>query len=102
MLTVLVLVTGPGLESVAQSAEQGFVALPRIVNATVAPRVVYIENPRLAKLTTSDLRQTLRVAATLVEDHFGIKALLPDQIPVLDIDTLFAGLVANKQPVSMR
>lgn len=87
---------GVGSLTLGKAPDENRVALPGIVDATVAPRVVYIENPRFPKLTTGDLRQTLQVAADLVEGHFGIKVLLPDQIPVLDIDTVFAGLVENK------
>ena len=87
---------GVGSLTLGKSTDENRVALPGIVDATVAPRVVYIENPRFPKLTTNDLRQTLQVAADLVKDHFGIRVLLPEQIAVLNIDTVFTDLVGSK------
>lgn len=73
-----------------------FVALPEIVNATVAPRVVYVENPRFPKVATNDLFETIRIAAALVQEHFGITVVIPEQIPVIGIDNVFTGLVKKK------
>jgi len=78
-------------------AEKKSVALPEIANGTVAPRVVYLENPRFPPFTTEGLRQVLSAAAGLVKDHFGIKVVLPKQIDVRPIDKVFAEL-ARRAP----
>ena len=84
---------GPGLSA----AEQRFVELPEIENRTVAPRVVYVENRRFPKVEVRDLWTVLRSAADLVQVHFGVTVEYPPSIPKLDIDDVFAGVVA-KQP----
>lgn len=96
ILTTLVLVIGIGFQSQTKSAEQNFVTLPKIVNSMVAPRVIYIENSRFPRVTTNDLRKIIHAAAALVEEHFGIKVVAPDQIPVLNIDNVFTELVKKK------
>jgi len=97
-LAALVLATGMGFLPHLSFAEPSFVALPKIENNTVAPRIIYIENPRFPRVATDDLRKVVQAAAALVEEHFGIKVESPNHIPVLDIDDVFAKLVGNKPP----
>jgi len=97
-LAALVLATGMGFLPHLSFAEPSFVALPKIENNAIAPRIIYIENPRFPRVATDDLRKVVQAAAALVEEHFGIKVESPNHIPVLDIDDVFAKLVGNKPP----
>ena len=74
-------------------AKPSFVALPRIEKNTIAPRIIYFENPRFPRVAADDLQKVVRAAATLVEEHFDIKVERPRRIPVRHIDEVFAGLV---------
>ncbi len=71
-------------------------ALPKLGNDVIAPRVVYIENPRFPGVTDAELRKILDRAVLLVEEHFGITAHMPDDIETIPIDTIFSRLVADK------
>ncbi len=97
-LAALMLAGGIGFPSHPLFAEESFVALPKIKNNTIAPRVIYIENPRFPKVTAGELQRVVQAAAVLVEEHFGIKVESPHHIPVRKIDPLFAELVDNKPP----
>lgn len=97
-LAALALASGTRILPHALFAEPSFVALPEIENKTIAPRVIYIENPRFPRLTADDLRKVVQAAATLVEEHFGIKVESPSHIPILDIDGVFVELAENKPP----
>jgi len=98
ILTALALVLGASALALPASAERRFVERPEIENSTVAPRVIYVENPRFPTVTRNDLKKVVRVAAALVEEHFGIVVESPDHIPVLHIDDVFADLVRNEPP----
>ena len=91
-----VLASGVGFLPLPLFAEPSFVALPKIENNTIAPRIIYIENPRFPRVATDDIRKIVQAAAALVEEHFGIKVESPSHISVLDIDDVFAELVDNK------
>lgn len=84
------------IQAMPSFAEPSFVALPRIDDNTVAPRLIYIENPRFPKVSDEDLRKVFQSAAALVQDNFAITMKRPDSIPILDIDRVFTGLVKNK------
>jgi hypothetical protein len=77
-------------------AESSFVALPKIENNTVAPRIVYIENPRFPSVSPNEVLKVALTAANLVKEHFGIKIEMPSRVPVRDIDEVFAELVDNE------
>ena len=79
-------------------AESSFVALPRIENSTVAPRIIYLENPRFPAIAPDEIHKVVFAAANLVKDHFGIKIEIPNRVPVRDIDAVFADLVGNEPP----
>ncbi|CCQ75249.1 hypothetical protein [Magnetospira sp. QH-2] len=80
-------------------AEREFVKQPVIVDQRVAPRVIYIENPRFPKVSDQDLRRILASASALVRDHFGITVEQPQDIPVWQIDPVFLDLQANKPEI---
>ncbi len=90
VLAALVLAGGIGFQPHPVLAKPNFVALPKIENSTVTPRIVYIENPRFPRVATDELWKAVQAAASLVEEHFGIKVENPSHIPVLDIDDVFA------------
>ena len=96
ILATLVISGGIAFGPYPLRAEARFVALPKIENNTVAPRVIYIENPRFPRVGTEDLWKVVKSAAALVEEHFGIKVESPSHIRVLNIDDVFAELVENK------
>ena len=98
ILATLVLAVGIGLILHFLFDDPSFVALPKIENNTVAPRIIYIENPRFLKVATSDLWKVVQAAAALVEEHFGIKVQSPSHIPILVIADVFSKLVENKPP----
>jgi len=74
------------------------VTLPKIETTEIAPRVIYIENPRFPKASLDDLRQVYRSAANLVGEHFGVALADPGDIPVHHIDRVFSPLAADKPP----
>ena len=96
-LAALLLASELVLQPHSSFAEQKFVPLPKIENNTVAPRIIYIENPRFPRVGTEDLRKVVNAAA-LVEAHFGIKVERPSHILVLIIDDVFTELVENQPP----
>jgi len=72
------------------------VTLPTIENAEVAPRVIYIENPRFPTVSQGDLRKVYGSAANLVREHFGIVLANPGNIPTRHIDNVFSDLMETK------
>lgn len=78
------------------AAAEDHVAQPEIENSTVAPRIIYIENPRFPNVTTKELWMIVQAASDLVKDHFGLNMIKPDEIPVFHIDDIFSGLLKNK------
>lgn len=76
-------------------AETQQVELPVLNNKIVAPRIVYIENPRFPSLSQSELMAVLGYATDFVKNNFDITIITPQAIKVLDIDTVFADLVAK-------
>ena len=91
-LAAVALASAIGVLPLPLFAKPSFVALPKIENNTIAPRIIYIENPRFPRVAADDLQKVVH-AATLVEEHFGIKVERPRHIPVRHIDEVFAGLV---------
>ena len=79
-------------------AEQSHVSLPSIKNNTVAPRVIYIENPRFPKISNEELWKIFLYASDLINEHFKITVKKPEEIPTFHIDKIFAELVENKPP----
>jgi len=100
-LPVLIVASGIVLLPTPLIAKQRFVALPKIENNTVAPRIIYIKNPRFPSVMPNDLRTVALVAAGLVKDHFGIKVEIPSRIPIRDIDDVFSKLIGN-EPAGFR
>ena len=96
LLIATVVVFGILFNTTPATAEEGFVTLPEIVNSTVTPRIVYIENPRFPKVSAEELQKIVHYSAALVKEHFGIDILASADIPVLDIDKVFTELVENK------
>ena len=96
LLAFLAFVVAIGFQSISLSADQRFVALPKIENKTVAPRVIYIENPRFPKVEEQDLWDILQSASDLVQGHFGITLKMPSDIEILNIDDVFVGVVRKK------
>jgi len=92
------LVFGLGLSCQPNSvfAEQNFVALPEIKNNSVAPRLIYVENPRFPKVEIDDLWKVFQSAAALVQEHFGVTIARPRNIPILRIDDVFTDLIKHK------
>ncbi len=101
MLEVLIVAGGIVLLPSPSIAEQSFVALPKIENNTVAPRIIYIKNPRFPSVTPNELRKVVLVAAGLVKEHFGIKVEILNRIPIRDIDDVFSELIGN-EPAGFR
>ncbi|MCW9034683.1 MAG: hypothetical protein OQJ97_10735 [Rhodospirillales bacterium] len=91
-ITALVL----SAQSTASRAEANFVSLPKIKNNTVAPRIIYIENPRFQAISPLDLQKVVQTARGLVNEHFGIAVKLPGKITTLKIDAIFPELIKNK------
>ena len=81
-------------------AEPSFVALPKIENKLVAPRLIYLENPRFPKVEINDLWAVFQSAADLVQANFGVTVKRPDRIQILQINEVFADLIKNK-PASL-
>jgi len=79
-------------------AKQRFVALPEIENNRVAPRIIYVENPRFPGVSEQELRQITSAAANFVKAHFGIMVDIPQRIPVRNIDVIFNDLAAAEPP----
>ena len=77
-------------------AEPSSVALPKIENNTVSPRLIYIENPRFPKVSIDDLWKVFQSAAALVKEHYGVTVRRPGTIQVLKIDDVFRGVVEKK------
>lgn len=97
LLASLALAVAIGFQSTPSSAEQSFVALPKIENNAVAPRVIYIENPRFPKVEVQDLWKVLQSAADLVQGHFGVMVKKPSDIQILNIDDVFVDVVKKKR-----
>ena len=96
ILAAIALAGGMSIQPHPTLADASSVALPEINNNTIAPRIIYIENPRFPRVGAEDLRKVIQTAAALVKEHFRIKVESPAQIPVLNIDDIFAELVENK------
>ena len=71
------------------------VALPIVKNRTIAPRVIYVENPRFPQLTETELATILQTAADMVRDHFGLKMEVPATIETSQIDDVFPKVVSK-------
>ena len=98
ILVAIMLAGGMSMQPHPSLAGPRFVALPEINNNTIAPRIIYIENPRFPRVVADDLRKLVQAATALVKEHFGITVESPAHIPVLNIDDVFAELVDNKPP----
>ena len=96
LLASLALAVAIVFQSTHTCAEQRFVALPKIENNVVAPRVIYIENPRFPKVEVQDLWIVLRSAADLIQGHFGVTVKSPSDIQILDIDDVFVDVVKKR------
>ncbi len=95
-LASLVIAIGISCQPQPLFAEPSFVALPKIENSTVSPRLIYIENPRFPKVGIDDLWKIFQSAAALAKQHFGVTVSRPSHIQVLNIDNVFRDLVDNK------
>tara|TARA_A100001037_G_scaffold102033_1_gene92809 strand:- start:2863 stop:3369 length:507 start_codon:yes stop_codon:yes gene_type:complete len=91
-VTSALLITA-GMLATTTFANAKFVSLPIIEKGSIAPRVIYLENPRFPKASADDLQKVMDAAGTLVEEHFSIKVETPRRIPVRHIDEAFSGLV---------
>ena len=58
-------------------AKRSFVALPKIDDNTVAPRIIYINNPRVPPVMPNEIRKIVLDAAGLVKEQIGIRAEIP-------------------------
>ena len=96
LLGILELLAVLGFLSAPAFAAQRFVELPKIENNTIAPRVIYIENPRFPKVDVEDLLRVLQSAADLVQEHFGVTVTPPNDIQIFNIDDVFADVVENE------
>ena len=97
-LITLILTLGISFNPMTLFAEQSHVSLPSIKNNTVAPRVIYIENPRFPKISNEELWKIFLYASDLINEHFKITVKKPEEIPTFHIDKIFAELVENKPP----
>jgi hypothetical protein len=95
-LVSIVFAIGIGCQPQPLFAKESFVALPKIENNTVVPRLLYIENPRFPKVEINDLWKVFQSAADLVQEHFGVTVKRPSNIQVFEIDDVFADLIKNK------
>ncbi len=96
-LVFFALILATGFHSTPSCAELGFVELPEIQSNKIAPRVIYIENPRFPKVDVQDLRIVIQSAADLVHEHFGVTLKQPSDIQVLNIDDVFLDVVKKKR-----
>ncbi len=96
LLALLAFAVAIGIQSTPSFAKQRFVALPKIENNAVAPRVIYIENPRFPKVEVQDLWKVLQSAADLIQGHFGVTVKKPSDIQILNIDDVFVDVVKKK------
>ena len=71
-LASLVIAIGISYQPQPLFAEPSSVALPKIENNTVSPRLIYIENPRFPKVGIDDLWKIFQSAAALAKEHFGV------------------------------
>ncbi len=97
-LAALILASDVIFLPLSLSAKPRSVALPKIENKTIRPRILYIKNPRFPAVTPTDLRRVASAAAALVEAHFDIKVKLPEQITVRHIDAVFSPLIGADPP----
>jgi len=100
-LLALALASGVVFLSLPSFAGSRYVALPEIENNRVAPRIIYIENPRFPSVSPNEILKVASAAANLVKQHYGIRVELPKRVPVRDIDDVFAGLIGN-EPSSLK
>lgn len=74
------------------------VPLPKIETERIEPRLIYIENPRFPQVSLDELRKVYLSAAALIQEHFGVTMVVPSNIPVRSIDSVFSDLVADRPP----
>ena len=96
ILAPILFVIGIACQPQLLFAEPSFVALPKIENKLVAPRLIYIENPRFPKVEINDLWKVFQSAADLVQVNFGVTVKRPGSVQILKIDEVFADLIKNK------
>ena len=82
-------------------AKRSFVALPKVDDNTVAPRIIYINNPRFPPVMPNEIRKIVLAAAGLVKENFGIRAEIPSKNSIREIDDAFADLV-GKEPAGLK
>ncbi|HEY9079155.1 hypothetical protein [Magnetovibrio sp.] len=80
----------------SDAADAKFVSIPVITDNRIAPRVVYIENPRFPKFTTGELKTVVAGAAHLIKENFGIDVVIPNKISARNIDDVFSKLVGSE------
>ncbi|MBL6930541.1 MAG: hypothetical protein ISR46_03495 [Rhodospirillales bacterium] len=98
LLMTLILMLGMCFQPGNLLAGQSHVSLPKIENNFVAPRVIYIENPRFPNISNEELWKIIQLASDLIKEHFEITVIRPKEIPVFHIDNIFTSLVENKPP----
>lgn len=79
------------------TAQDGFVVMPTITDNTVAPRVVYIENPRFSTVSGDELITIVERAAAFVDVHFDIRVVVPARVETRHIDSVFGDMI-GKEP----
>ena len=82
-------------------AKRSFVALPKIDDNTVAPRIIYIKNPRFPPVMPNEICKIVLAAAGLVKENFCIRAKIPSETSICEIDDVFADLV-GKEPTGLK
>ncbi len=93
---LLIFIIGISYFAYSPTADKNQLKLPKIVNNTISPRIIYIENPRFPKVETDDLWKVFQASASQVKEHFGVTMNKPDDIQVISIDTVFTDLIHNK------
>ena len=96
LFSILALVFVLVAQGIVAKAESDHVAMPKIVNGTIAPRIVYIENPRFPSVTAEELQLVIQSASELVKDHFNVTVVQPGTVKTLNIDDIFEDLVTHK------
>ena len=82
-------------------AKRSFVALPKVDDNTVAPRIIYINNLRFPPVMPNEIRKIVLDAAGLVKEHIGIRAEIPSKFSIREIDDVFADLI-SKEPTGLK
>jgi len=100
-LAILIFASGIVFLPPLSIAKRSFVALSKIDNNTIVPRIIYIKNPRFPPVMPNEIRKIVLTAAGLAEKNFCIRAEMPSETSICEIYDVFADLV-GKEPTVLK